>query len=74
MAKETKITENNNSEITLEVLSMTNGYVELVITVHGNPHSIQLDSDDIDTLINELSYARGPRTRVFYSSEEIGNN
>lgn len=63
--------QNDRPEITLEVLEHENGLVELCVTSHGNPMSIMLDSDDVDILVDELLSARGPKTKVLYSEEEI---
>jgi predicted CopG family antitoxin len=73
MAKETKIIDNTNSDIIIEVIGKKDGYVELIMTSHGNPISAMLDDSDIDALIDELMYARGPRHRMFYTQEKINN-
>jgi hypothetical protein len=53
-----EIVQNDNTDITLEVIKQDNGLVELSITYGNTPFSIMLDRDDVSALIDELAFTR----------------
>jgi hypothetical protein len=53
-----EIVQNDNTDISIEVIKQDNGLVELSITHNGTPLSIMLDRDDVSALIDELAFTK----------------
>jgi hypothetical protein len=68
-----EIVQNDNTDISIEVIKQDNDLVELSISYGNTPFSIMLDRDDVNALIDELAFANGPIVRKFTSDIEFEN-
>ena len=53
-----EIVQNDNTDISIEVLKHDNDLVELSINYGNIPFSIMLDRNDVNALIDELAFAK----------------
>ena len=53
-----EIVQNDNTDISIEVIKQDNDLVELSISYGNTPFSIMLDRDDVAALIDELAFTK----------------
>jgi predicted nuclease of predicted toxin-antitoxin system len=53
-----EIVQNDNTDISIEVIKHDNDLVELSISYGNTPFSIMLDRDDVNALIDELAFTK----------------
>jgi hypothetical protein len=55
-----EIVQNDNTDISIEVIKQDDGLVELSINYGNTPFSIMLDREDVSALIDELAFTKYP--------------
>ena len=53
-----EIVQNDNTDISIEVIKHDSDLVELSISYGNTPFSIMLDRDDVNALIDELAFTK----------------
>jgi hypothetical protein len=60
-----EIVQNDNTDISIEVIKQDDGLVELSINYGNTPFSIMLDRDDVSALIDELAFTKYAPTKLY---------